>query len=138
LAEIGCQIVLVKNILIALTIVVSSTVASSKELKRESLGQGEAQKPPIIVNVPPLPKKTDKEIEQETKERAEKAKLDEKLVNLTGDLAYYTWGLFLATAALVLATVTLVGATVLLWRTALRQSRDARDFFTTQQRPWIL
>ena len=65
-----------------------------------------ATQPPVIVNVSP-PQKTHDEIEQEAKEREEKAINDRKLVEFTRRLADYTLGLFAATTALVVATMVL-------------------------------
>ena len=83
--------------------------------------------PPIVVNVSP-PQKTHEEIEQEAKEREERSDLDKKIVELTGDLAKYTFGLFVATAALVLA---IAGLGYLGWR----QSRNMKDSIAVAKNP---
>jgi hypothetical protein len=106
-----------RGCLIALAIVLGSCPTSSKEVKRDPIeepknqsptnNQAETDKPPIVIYVPP-PEKTKQEIEQETKDRSDKADLDKKLVNLTGGLAYYTLGLFIATFALVITSAGLL------------------------------
>lgn len=75
--------------------------------------------PPIIVNVPPA-HKAEAEAEEERRERKEKADLDRRLVDLTGELAWFTAGLFFATAALVIATIGL-------GYFAYRQARDMKE-----------
>lgn len=57
---------------------------------------------------------------EEADDRARKARADEKLVELTGDLALYTKLLFAATAALAIVTCALVAV-------GFRQVKDAKD-----------
>jgi len=106
-----------RGCVIALAIAVGFCASSSKEVKRKPIEQAKNQRPtnnqttpdkqPIIVNVPP-PEKTKQEIEQEARERSEKADLDRNIVKLTGDLADYTLGLFIATSALVITSAGLL------------------------------
>jgi hypothetical protein len=81
---------------------------------------------PFIVKVAPAPK-TDDERAEETKERdrianadRKKEESDTKVVEYTGELAFFTKSLFIATAALVFATLGLCVA-------AFRQSRDMKS-----------
>lgn len=62
---------------------------------------------PIVVNVLPAPK-SDEERAHDEQERVEKALLDRRLVDLTGDLATYTERLFWATVFLAIGTAGLV------------------------------
>jgi hypothetical protein len=67
-----------------------------------------------------IPPKTEEERAREAKERAEKEKIDRQIVDLTGNLAFYTELLFAATAVLAVLT----GGLVLV---GFRQVRDARE-----------
>jgi len=73
---------------------------------------------PVIIHVQAAPK-TEAEADEERRERKEKAELDRRLVDLTGELAWFTAGLFAATVALVLATA-------ILGFFGFRQSQDMR------------
>jgi hypothetical protein len=73
----------------------------------------------------PVPK-TEAEAAEEGRERAVKAELDRKLVDLTGELAEFTRGLFIATVILAVATIGLLIATAGLAYFAYRQSRDMK------------
>jgi hypothetical protein len=85
-----------------------------------------APQPPFIVNVLPTPK-TEEQAEDERRERKEKAELDRRLVDLTGELAEFTAGLFYATVAVAIATIFLVIATGALGYFGYRQSQDMKD-----------
>lgn len=74
---------------------------------------------PIIVNVVPATR-TEAEAQKEERERQEKAHLDRRLVELTGDLAEYTRWLAYATAALFAVTAGL-------FIFAVRQAHDAKE-----------
>ena len=86
--------------------------------------QAAPQLPPVI-NIMPAPK-TEAEAAEEGRERAVKAELDRKLVDLTGELAEFTRGLFIATVILAGATIGLLIATAGLAYFAYRQSRDMK------------
>lgn len=62
------------------------------------------EKSPVVVKVLPTPDDKEK-AEQDRKEREEKAALDRRLVDLTGDLARYTDSLAVFTAVLAIATI---------------------------------
>jgi hypothetical protein len=89
-----------------------------------------AEQHPIIVNVLP-PKKTQREIEEEQRERKDKSELDRRLVNLTEDLAIFT-------AVLALATIGLFGATAALWYHTRKLVKGAEDTAERQLRAYIL
>jgi hypothetical protein len=92
----------------------STDAQTSTTKKQESAAQ-----PPIVINVLP-PKKTEEETTDERHERKEKAELDRRLVDLTGDLAWFTAALFAATFGLLIATAALAYY-------AFRQSRDMKQ-----------
>lgn len=77
-----------------------------------------AKTPPVVIDakVPPV---ADQESYEAIKERTEKAELDRRLVELTGDLARFTAGLFWATVAL-------AALTAILAFFAFKQSRDMK------------
>jgi hypothetical protein len=83
----------------------------------------------VIVNVVP-PSQTKEERKEEAKERHDKAELDRKVTEYTGQLALFTMGLFAATVALVIATIGLVVI-------GLRQARDGRDAVVKLQRAFV-
>lgn len=83
----------------------------------------------VIVNVVP-PSQTEQERKEEAKERHDKAQLDRKVTEYTGELALFTKGLFAATVALVIATIGLVII-------GLRQARDGRDAVVKLQRAFL-
>jgi hypothetical protein len=91
--------------------------------------QQKTDPPPIVVNVLPA-QKSDHEAEEDRKERKEKAELDRRLVDLTGDLAWFTAALFAATAALVVATTALAYY-------AFKQSRDMKASIKAAQQSAI-
>jgi hypothetical protein len=126
-----------RGCLITLILLIGNGISASKEMHPKlSDNQTKVQKaddkkqrashPPIIVNVSP-PQKTHDEIEQEAKDREEKAENDRKIVEFTRKLADYTFGLFVATAALVMATVCLG---YLGWR----QARDMKESIRIAER----
>ncbi len=81
---------------------------------------------PIVVNIA-APEKPAHEKEQDAKDRAEKAETDRKLVEFTGQLAYYTFGLFAATIALVIATCVMAYL-------GFRQARDMKESLVIAKR----
>jgi hypothetical protein len=120
----------ISGCLVIFVLFIACISATSKDVQRKPLDiqtelhntenkERRSAEPPIIVNISP-PQKTHDEIEREAKEREEKSDLDRKIVELTGDLAKYTFGLFVTAVTLVLATV---GLGIFSWR----QSRDMKD-----------
>jgi hypothetical protein len=113
----------ISGCLVILVLFIACISATSKDVQRKPLDiqtephntenkEQRSAEPPIIVNISP-PQKTHDEIEREAKEREEKSDLDRKIVELTGDLAKYTFGLFITAVTLVLATV---GLGIFSWR----------------------
>lgn len=98
--------------------------------KNASTKPAAAAPQPIIVNVAP-PQKTEVEAEQDRRDRNDKATLDRRLVDLTGQLSAYTFGLFIATVLLVIATIGLVVM-------AVRQFFETRRLFVAEYRPLIV
>jgi hypothetical protein len=128
---------------VACAVAESKEARNSPETKKPGNITQQPTPPPIVVNVSP-PQKTNEEIEREAKEHDDKAGLDRRLVELTGDLAKYTLGLFIATAALVVATIGLF----LIGRRQGRVMQGQLDEMKTTsmlteetliatQRPWI-
>ena len=120
----------IRGCLVIFVLFIACISATSKDMQRKPVDiqtelhntenkEQRSAEPPIIVNISP-PQKTHDEIEREAKEREEKSDLDRKIVELTGDLAKYTFGLFVTAVTLVLATV---GLGIF----SLRQSRDMKD-----------
>jgi hypothetical protein len=108
----------------------SQTTPPDKTSNTQQRGTEEA---PLIVKVVP-PQNTEASRADEAQERKDKAALDRRLVDLTGELASYTGKLFHATAILACATVVLVVATVGLIFIGRRQERMAR----THERAYVL
>jgi len=88
-----------------------------------------ASQQPIIVNVLP-PQKSEREIEEEQRERNEKSKLDRRLVGLTADLAIFT-------AILAIATVVLAAATAALWYATKKLVKGAEETARRQLRAYV-
>lgn len=76
--------------------------------------------------------------DDQAREGEEKAKLDRRLVDLTGNLADYTARLFYATAALVLATLVLGILGYFQGRDLRESAKIARDEFDATHRPKIV
>jgi hypothetical protein len=149
-----------RGCLIGLAIIFCSSLASPKEMKRETTEkpkdqgptnkQEDSAKPPIIVNIAP-PEKTKEEIAQQAKESADKAELDRNLVKLTGDLADYTFWLAIATGALVITSAGLLylgrqqsddmkaslGAAEKSAAAAEKSAKVAEDALTVLERPCV-
>ena len=106
--------------------------------------------PPIVVNVVPA-QKTEAEAAEDRRERHEKAEFDRRLVELTGELAWFTAGLFVATVALVIATIGLgyfgfrqvrdMKASIAVAQTAATAAQKsatvAKKTLILTQRPWV-
>ena len=128
----------IRGCLVISMLFIAGVSATSKDVQRKPVDvqteipntenkEQRPAEPPIIVNISP-PQKTHEEIELEAKEHAERSDLNKKivdltdsLVNVTGNLAKYTFGLFATAVALVLATI---GLGIFYWR-QLRNMKDS-------------
>jgi hypothetical protein len=131
----------------------STGLTSQPEQARPEIAQQPAAddqkataQPPIIVNVHPAPK-TEAERGDEARERLEKAAMDGRLVDYTGELANFTAGLFYATVVLAVATFGLlltaifqfreIRASMVVGQKAAEAAKKSADASLIALRPWL-
>jgi hypothetical protein len=117
---------------------------TAKDTKQNSGDQkARPAQQPIIVNVVPTPK-TEAERAEEAKDRREKAEIDAKLTEYTGQLSDFTRGLFYATVVLGVATVGLLvlgffqrGDMKAAIAVAVQANGLASIALNAERRPWL-